>query len=158
MKSVNHNGRNQRRNLPQHLLEETFSWPGKFFRKQRRPLLSHCWIYALTVIIYNHIHFLFCSKSAKDFFHLIFAHRVSRLLNLLCNDVSNWIHTVVIIQKERLWRIIRLSWMKLIPLSIYSQNLSVPQNWREKLKIGCFFRSILIDFIISKLFVQMFTV
>ena len=59
------------------------------------------------------IHFLFCSKSvlhpidiwhwsnARDFFHLIFAHRASRLLDELCNDVSNRIHTVVIIQKER---------------------------------------------------------
>ena len=58
-------------------------------------------------------YFLFCSKSvlhpigiwhwsnARDFFHLIFAHRASRLLDELCNDVSNRIHTVVIIQKER---------------------------------------------------------
>ena len=116
------------------------------------------------------IHFLFCSKSvlhpigiwhwsnARDFFHLIFAHRASRLLDELCNDVSNWIHTVVIIQKERDSPGLNIKNFsnESDPSYINSQNLPVHQNWGEKLKIGYLSRSILIDSIISKFSVQMF--
>ena len=57
------------------------------FNLRQRAILNKIWSIFPVQLSFVSIHFLFCSKSAKDFFNLIFAHTVSRLKEQLFDNL-----------------------------------------------------------------------